>query len=337
MEPAPAQPAEPQVLTQSDVEGLLSQVNADTPASPAPGTPEAPALERTVQPYDFRQPAFLSAKELRKLRLWHESFIRALSSRLTMYLRQEVAVTMSKLQTLSYQKFTENLPNPTYLTLFRAEPMRGICIMEVPVRLGLTIVDRMLGGAAQPPAAHRDLSDLEAGLLDQALMLLLGEWCNHWAHLQEVRPVMLGHETNSRFLQTSAHDTIMLLLAMEMRLGDCTEEIQLGFPYYTLEPLVTRLNQNIDQAASDSTPARVAPLTWKKRLDEAIIPITAEWTGLEMTVEQVARLKVGDVLPLAPAAASHVQLRLANLPKFLGRLGTRDKAWAVEATQIIPS
>ena len=335
MEPAPA--PDKQVLTQSDVEGLLSQVNADSPAGPALVPSEAGPVERTVQPYDFRQPAFLSAKELRKLRLWHESFIRALSSRLTMFLRMEVVVTMSKLQTLSYQKFTENLPNPTYLTLFKAEPMRGICIMETPMRLGLTMVDRMLGGTAQPPGAHRDLSDIEAGLLDQALMLLLSEWCNHWAHLQEVRPVLLGHETNSRFLQTAAHDTIMLLLAMEMRLGDCTEEIQLGFPYYTLEPLVTRLSQNIDQAASDSTPVRVAPLTWKKHLDDAVIPITAEWTGLEMTVEQVARLKVGDVLPLAPDAANHVRLRLANLPKFFGRLGTRDKAWAVEATQIISS
>jgi hypothetical protein len=43
-----------------------------------------------------------------------------------------------------------------------------------------------------------------------------------------------------------------------MRLGDCTEEIQLGFPYYTLEPLVTRGGRYLDPEAAAVAVAAVA-------------------------------------------------------------------------------
>ncbi|MBI1841044.1 MAG: flagellar motor switch protein FliM, partial [Verrucomicrobia bacterium] len=291
----------------------------------------------SIQPYDFRQPAFLSAGELRKLRLWHEDFIRALAARFSTYLRLEVGVQMSKLQTITYQKFLEILPNPTYITLFKADPMRGVCVLELPPKLGLTIVDRLLGGTAMNVSGQRDMTEIEIALLDQALQILLAEWCNHWNFDQEIRPILLGHETNGRFLQTAANDTVMLHLSIEAHIGDCVEPIQLGFPYYTLEPLVLRLNKLLDLNTDDSSSMQSKEVCWRPSFEDVMVPVTAEWLGTELSLQSLSNLKPGDVIPLAPACAQDVRIRFADLRKLKGSLGTVDKKWAIQVSEILPT
>src|SRR5690242_21946556 len=62
-----------------------------------------------VRSHDFRQSGFLAPTELRRIRLRHEQFIRALAARLAIFLRLEFTVQLGKLQIVSYQKFTDSL------------------------------------------------------------------------------------------------------------------------------------------------------------------------------------------------------------------------------------
>jgi flagellar motor switch protein FliM len=319
------------VLSQSEVERLLAQVaEQESVAALKPGETTETKAKDTIQPYDFRHPVFLSAGELRRLRLRHEEFIRALAARLSIYLRLEFTLQMSKLQTISYQKFAESLPNPTYLSLFKVEPLRGIGVLDIHPRLGLTIVDRQLGGPAQSITAEHELSEIEVALLDQSVHLILAEWCNHWTAVQELRPVLLGHENNGHFLQTAPRDTTMLVLAMEAKLGDCLEQIQIALPCFTLEPLIRKLG-NVTDAPPDDTPLPTR-IKWNRNFDDVPVALTAIWDDLEMSARDVANLKPGDILPLDPRSARQVQLRLAGQLKFQGQLGTTGGKWAVAVT-----
>lgn len=331
-----------EVLSQSEVERLLAQVEEQE------GSNEAEvAVNRTdrraksalvdAQPYDFRQPSFLSQNELRKLRLRHEEFIRSLASRFSVFLRMDFGAQMSKLHTLSYQKFIEGLPNPTYVTLFKAEPLRGICLLDIPPRLGLTLVDRLLGGPAHSVNLDREMSEIEGALLSQAVSIVLGEWCSHWHSVQELRPNILGTENNPRFLQSSSHDTVMLALSMEVRVGDCLEQMQFAFPCFTLEPLVQSLHALREQSENGKPENILHQRRWNPALADVEVNVAAEWQGLRLTAGELSRLKPGDVLPLSPQQMQKVKVRLANITKFDARLGTNDGRWAVELTNILKS
>lgn len=233
-----------EVLSQSEVENLLAQVlesESKTVVHQTDGGRSQQSKD-SVQPYDFRHPVYLSPVELRKLRLHHEEFIRSLSARLSIHLRVEFTLQMSQLNTVTYQRFIEGLPNPSHLVLFKTDPLRGISILHINSRLGLTLVDRLMGGPGHTQKVDRDLSEIEVALLDQVVQIILGEWCNHWAGIQDLRNSILGHETNARFLNTAPWDSVMLCLAFEARIGDCFEQIQIGFPYSTIEPLTRLLN-----------------------------------------------------------------------------------------------
>ena len=337
MDPADSLAKAQEVLSQSDVERLLAQVAEQTSSTVVlkSGGERSNRPVDAIQQYDFRQPAFLAAAQLRKLRLRHEEYVRSLAARLSLYLRMEFSLQMVKFQTLVYKKFIEGLPNPSHLTLFKAEPMRGICLLEIPLPLGVTIVDRLLGGQAHSVNLGRDLTEIEVALLDQVVQIVLGEWCNQWLGVCELRGALLGHESNSRYLETSPHDTVMLSVAIEASLGDCQDVIQLGFPYYTLEPLVRQVSQDLETSSRDPGPAASGAPQWNSQFDAVKIPLAASWNSLALTAREVSQLQVGDLLQLEPHCLNQVQVRLVNLPKFMGRLGTQGNRWAVELTQVL--
>jgi flagellar motor switch protein FliM len=334
--PAPLDPLANggEVLSQSEVERLLSQVQDQETTTTVFGDRGLRNRFKVedIQPFDFRQPAFLAPSELRKIRLRHEDFIRALAANLSIYLRVEFGLRMSKLQTVSYQKLVENLPNPSHLTLFKAEPLKGICILDLHPHLGLTIVDRLLGGPGHSVNANRDLSDIEGALLDEVVQLILNDWCNQWQKLQDLRPVVLGHETTPRFLHTSAHDTIMLVLSMEASVGDCIEQVQLAFPYFTIESLVRQLASQGAPEKDVASPVAGKP-RWSGDFNDVPVQVTAEWPGMELPMRALAQLRPGDVLGLEAECFEQVLVSLAGKPKFRARLGTRNGRWAVELTE----
>jgi flagellar motor switch protein FliM len=339
MEPNETNNPVSEVLSQTEVERLLAQVaEQETKATVVKSDGEKEARHKdSIQPYDFRYPSLLATGELRRLRIEHDQYFARLAALLSIYLRMEVGLQMSKLQTLPYCKFTETIGSPAHLVLFKVEPLRGICVLDINPRLGLTMVDRLMGGAGHSVAQNTDLSDIEAALLDQVVQIIVGEWCSHWHAIQQLKPVILGHENSGQFLQTAHSDTVMLVITLEARMGDCLEQIQFAFPYATIEPLVCQLGVRLNPEAQIASPAAGPRPKWNPELESAKIPVTAEWPALEMTARDLANLKVGDFLPLEPDVVNSVRLRLASIPKFNGRLGSQGDKWAVEITQTIKS
>jgi flagellar motor switch protein FliM len=289
-----------------------------------------------LRSYDFRQSGFLAPSELRRLRMRHEQFVRGLAGRLAMFLRGEFFLRLADLQIVAYQKLTENLPGPTHITLFKVEPLKGTGLLLIPPHLGLSLVDRLLGGSGRTTEPVRDLSEIEVALIDQVADLLITEWCDHWPEMRELRPSLIGHENHSRFLQTAAPDTAMLVLTLDAVSAEQLEPVQLALPYATIEPLV-RLLCPAGLAEADSATARSASCKWNAAFAEVPLPVVAEWQGLKLSAGTITRLKSGDVLMLDPKCAGQVQLRLGDVPKYVGRAGMRGGRWAVELTGVAPT
>src|SRR3954470_7257981 len=309
-------------LDQSEIDKLLAQAGEGQSSQPllirADGAKNS-ATAPKVEAYDFRNPAFLSEVELRRLRLLHEDFIRYLSARLSLYMRMEFGLKMAKLTTATYSKFTESLPNPTHLSLFKVEPLVGVGILDINPRLALTIADRLLGGRGHSVKAERYLTEIEIALIEDVILILLQEWCGQWKAEQELRPSIIGHENNGRFLQTSPKDAIVLALTLEASFGDCSEQIQIGVPYYTIEPVVKKMQTRRQKdTAVSPTEKRSA---WQMSYDRIVVPVHAEWQALELSLREVASLRVGDIIEMQPTVCNDTRVLLNGTPKFVGTVG----------------
>ncbi len=325
-------------LDQSEIDKLLAQTTADTAPKAllirADGKRGDAKAVSKVEAYDFRNPVFLSEIELRRLRLLHEDFIRYLSARLSLFLRMEFGVKMAQLTTVTYSKFTESLPSPTHICLFKAEPLIGVGVLDINPRLALTIADRLLGGRGHSVKAERYLTEIEVALLEDVIVIILEEWCGQWKSEQDLRPLIVGHENNGRFLQTSPKDAIVLALTLEINFGDCSEQMQLGVPYYTIEPLVKKMQARRQKDSAVTTVEKRA--SWQKAYDHISMPVRAEWEAFELTLREVSSLRVGDVIEMPADLVQQTRILLNGSPKFIGTVGLDTDRVAVQLTKKIP-
>jgi flagellar motor switch protein FliM len=335
----PETPAASDFLDQSEIDRLLAQTTGGATAKPvllrADGVRGAAGYTTKVEPYDFRNPVFLSEAELRRLRLLHEDFVRFLSARLSLYLRMELGLKMAKLTTVSYSKFTESLPNPTHLSLFKVEPLTGVGILDLNPRLALTIADRLLGGRGHSVKAERYLTEIEIALIEDVIVILLEEWCGQWKNEQELRPNIIGHENNGRFLQTSPRDAIVLALTLEASFGDCAEQIQIGVPYYMIEPLVKKIQARRHKDNAVATVEKRA--SWQSSYDRITMPVRAEWAALELSLREITALRVGDVIEMPGTVFQETRVLLNGTAKFIGTVGHDSDRVAIQLTRKLPN
>ena len=323
-------------LDQSEIDRLIAQsIETQEPKASVHGSSASFSSPPKVEPYDFRNPAFLSEGELRRLRLLHEDFIRYLSARLSLFLRMEFGLKMARLTTVSYAKFCEALPSPTHLSLFKVEPLVGVGILDINPRLALTIADRLLGGRGHSVKAERYLTEIEIALIEDVILVLLEEWCAQWKSDQELRPLIIGHENNGRFLQTSPKDAIVLALTLETNFGDCSEQIQIGVPYYTIEPVVKRMQARRQKDTAVTATAKRAE--WQASYDRIVVPVCAEWNAVELSVREISSLRVGDVIEMPATICNETRVLLAGTPKFIGTVGLDTDHVAIQLTRKLPT
>jgi flagellar motor switch protein FliM len=331
----PAQPGS-DASSQSGEGGVAAPpAGPEQPMESPGGVAAVPGRGSRIAPFDFRRPAFLAEAELRRLRLQNEEFSRYLSARLSLHLRMEFAVRVAGFSTMAYSAFCESLPNPTHLSLFKLEPLVGIGVLELSPQLARTVADRLLGGRGHSVKAGRPLTEIEIALIEDVLVILLDEWCAQWKPGQDLAATLIGHESSGRFLQTSPKDAIVLNLTLECRFGDCVEQLRIGVPYPTIEPLVRKLQTRRQGEGSVPKPARRAE--WQGSFDRITVPVRAEWDAIELSVREITSLRVGDVIEMLPTQCHETRVLLGGTAKFVGSVGLEGDRIAIQLTRKLPS
>ncbi len=318
---------EAEILSQNEIEAILSSMGKDAPseAQILSGKRRRPGDIPTVQAYDFRSPVFLSPERLRRLRIKHEEFIRALSARLSTYLRMEFAIQMSRLETIPYRNILENIPMPSHLTLFRLKPLAGMCLLDVAPRLGLTVLDRMMGGPGHSIKNEREFTDIEIDVLNNFIQMILKEYADSWLKFQKLEVEIIGHENTARFLNLATPDDIMMYLEMEARFGDVVAGLRFVFPFSTIEGLIESLMQEIKSDIREIDTTTHLPNDPTSPLYQFPVPVSAHWKGFTMTLRELKELNVGDVLFLDNRKCEQAIINLGALSKFVGAVHTNAK------------
>jgi len=325
------------ILSQGDIDALMNEASSSTDGYGAIFSHEGERYPDDanikVSVCDFRNPVFLTESEMRQVRIRHESFIHYMSARMSMFIRMDVSMKMSKLHTMAFEEFTETVPSPTFINLFRVGGLNGVGVISINPRLAMTLVNRMLGGKGHSVSDERYLTDIEMALVEDAVRLMLQEWCSQWEEMEDIQPTIVGRENNGRFLQTSASDTVMLVLDMEAAMGDCSEQIQIAVPYGMIDPLIKSMkarNADMSRAASARKKRK-----WLPSYDAINVPVTAEWDAFEIRVSDLLRLREGDILQMPADLIGKTKIRVNKSTRFVGEVGVENDHVAVQINEIV--
>ena len=284
-----------------------------------------------IKKYDFTNPIVLSDADFGKIRTKAEQFVYYLSGHLSMFLRTEFNLELEDLTADLYSNFTHSIKSPSCVTMFKLQELNGVCLLDVNSHLSATVVDRILGGRGSTNPEERGLTDIEKALVEDFNQIILEEWSKQWQQTMVLNPSIIGTESTGKFLQTSPPDAMMLILAMEASFGDVSGPIRIAVPYYTLEPVVSRLLT----AVSVSEKKTVKPTRWHEIYDAIPVDVSAEWDAFELSLKDLSNLEIDDVIELSPDLINQTKLRIENRTCFVGEIGLEDGQVAFQVNQSV--
>lgn len=311
----------------SEIEGSV----ASGPLFLHDGTKVKDTSEFSVKKYDFTNPIVLSDADLSKLKTKSEQFVYYLSGHLSMFLRTEFNLELEDLNADLYSNFTQSIKTPSCISLFKIQELNGVCLLDVNSHLSVTVVDRILGGRGSTNPEERGLTDIEKALVEDFNLIILEEWCKQWSSAMQLTPSIIGNESTGKFLQTSPTDAMVLVLSMEASFGDVSGPMRIAVPYYTMEPVLSRL---LTSASAEEKKTPKIP-RWHDIYSEIPVDVSAEWDAFSLTLRDMMNLQVDDVIEMDKDLISNTRLRVEGRTCFIGEIGIENEQVAFQVNESI--
>jgi len=322
------------LLSQTEIEALMSGLALDTDESPAATAVAEPVQsQKSVKVYDFRRPDKFSKGHLRALRILHGTFARVLSSSLTSYLRTNIQLRLTMVEQVTYEEYIRSLPSPTVLYVVTPTPLPGQLVIEMNLPLVRGVLDRLLGGSGIVDGKQRDMTDIERALLKTVGGFLLGSLREVWTEVVNLQPSAQEPALMPELVQVTLPTETTVMLLFEMTLAHTTGTLSVCIPHPVLQPVMNLLTTSMWSGGhSRSGEPDEAPLPQLDQLRPVSLPLVVELGSASLTVRELLNLPVGQVIKLDTSAQGSLAVRVGEHTKFTARPGLVGRNMAVEIT-----
>ncbi len=319
-----------EVLSQAEVESLLTAMEAKAPVSAAAGLGGAAVMTRTsarprekVTPYDFKRPERVGKEQMRALQSLHEGFGRNFGAALSALLRSIIEVKLTSVDQLTYSEFVFSLENPTCFNLLRAEPLEGNLILDINPSILYPIMDRLLGGGKDTgPVSRRPLTEIELRLVSRMTNLFLKELQHAWEGVLPLKLSVERVESNPQLVQIVPPNEVVVLISFELTLGELRGMINLCIPFNAIERVSSKIASNswVSYGKATATPQSKAALA--KQLDAAQVELIVTLAQTKITTGDLIGLRVGDIITTEHDIHQPLAVEVQGTQKFCASAGS---------------
>jgi len=321
------------VLSQSEIDKLLSALSD---GSVSAEEVKADEEQKKVKTYDFKRPDKFSKDQIRTLFMLHESFSRLLNTYLSTHLRTMVNVEVASVEQLTYQEFVQSLANPSVISILAVPPLKGNIIMEVNTEIAFAFIDRVFGGEGKSGIKTRVLTEIEEAVMRRFVEKATSHLKEAWANVVEFYPSLEATESNPQFTQIVPPSDMVVIVTIQMKVGEVEGMMNICIPYLVLEPVMSKLTTTFWVASSvskDDDPEQVKIL--QRKIERTRVPFLVEMGDINITINEFLTLGFGDVLQLDTKVDDELKCRIGRKAKFFCRPGTSGKKMAVQITRIL--
>lgn len=320
------------VLSQAEIDALLSalsdgQVDAEEI--------RITKVQKKIRVYDFKRPNKFSKDQIHSLQNIHENYCRALTTYLSGHLHSVVETKVISIEQITYDEFIRSLPSPTILGIFTLSPLEGTLLLEMSPSLAFTMIDRLLGGQGSGSEKNRDLTEIESTIVKRRVEQMISLIGEAWEEVFESQPAVISLETNPQFTQIVAPNEMVVLVTLEVRVGEMMGMINLCLPYLVLEPILDKLSTLFlfSTQAKVTSPEQVMAI--RKKIEWAKVGMTTILGQSEILVRDLLELAPGDVIPLMQNVKDPLSVYVGNFRKFKGVPGLHGEHLAIQITEIV--
>jgi flagellar motor switch protein FliM len=266
-----------------------------------------------VTPYDFRRPVKLSRENARTLQIACETFARQASIVLTSAMRSVCAVEVSAVEQRTYTEYVDSLPETTHLTLFTVEPIQGKAVLELPIPVVMTCVDRLLGGPGPVDQPERPLTDLEASVVGNVFDRLVAEVRYALSTLVGVEPVIVGTEYSPQLAQIANATDAMVVARFVLRRDGSEHAFSLAMSFAGVLPYLTASGGSAVVSDRERLARAEAQTMLAAGIQEVPVDVAVRFRGTVADPVELSGLRVGDVVRLRHPAQAPLDVTAADI------------------------
>ena len=318
-----------EVLSQDEIDQLLQAISSGESDSdefkPVSDT-------RRIKIYDFRRPDKFSKEQIRTVSNMHESFARLTTTSLSAQLRSLVHVHVASVDQLTYEEFIRSIPTPTTLAVINMDPLKGNAVLEIAPEITFIMIDRLFGGSGDTGGkVNRDLTDIEQSVMEGVIVRILANMREAWTQVIDLRPRLQQIETNPQFAQIVAPGEMVILVTLEIKIGEEAGMMNICIPYITIEPIVSKLSSQFWFSSIRKSSTTQYLGTLKEKLSDVDMDIIAEVGTMNVSIRDVLNLRIGDVVRFNDIRVNDpLTLSVGTRKKFYCQPGVVGKKMAVQ-------
>ena len=305
------------MTSQDDNTRKASALNAEEEAQ---GAEREEALgSDTITPFDFRHSNRLPNSQLNLIQVLHDSFVRLLTQSLSLTLRSFVSGNVMSVEQFAFGEFSARLQSPTCIVYLSMLPYEGYAAVEVNHSLLAPILDHVLGGNGKIDSElDRELTDIEKGMLEGFFRIIPHDLSEAWKPIASIGFAFDCVETEPLLSNRISRNEAVVVVTMELRIGDKTGKVNLAVPSITLKMLRHRFDQ---QSTTKRTESPETEAAIKQKLSGALsLDVDCALVCARIRLSDLLNLNVGDLVDLGVEFDRRGSVLVNGIPKLRGEV-----------------
>ncbi len=332
-----------QVLSQDEVDALLSAVQDDGDSSSASGGSgdfggefeTEDEQSENIQPYDLTNQDRVIRGRMPILEIIYERFIRQFRVSLSNSLRKISTISMISTDLLKFGEFVNTLPIPSCMSIMRFNELRGPALIVFESKLAYAIIDSYFGGTDRPYTKFegKEFTSIELSFMKRVMDMAIADLEEAWAPVHRIDAQYVRTEINPQFVGVVPPSDVIITTTFEVEFESVSGTIMVVIPYSTIEPIKQKLSSSF-QTEND-----VVDTLWTRSMHEHVQSAQAtaivKLGNTSMTIGDLVSLQVGDIIPLSQEVSGELDLEIEGATKMKCLIGTYKGNRAVQITRRI--
>jgi len=314
------------LLSQDEIDALLHGVDSGAVET------EPPAAPGEARNYDFASQDRIVRGKLPTLEMINERFARTLRIGIYNLLHRSAELSVKGIDLLRFGEYMHSLQVPTNLNLVKMKPLRGTALVVYEPRLVFTLVDNFFGGGGKYPARieGREFTPTEMRVIQLLLKQTFADLVESWAPVMPVEFEYLNSEVNPHFANIISPREYIVVSRFNIELDGGGGEMHIAFPYAMLEPIREQLDAGVQSDRIERDEGWMRAM--RAQLQDAQVELSSAIAQRQISLRELSRLKVGDVIPIELPRT--VTLQVEQMPLFSGEFGVHNGRNAVKVTAV---
>ncbi len=316
-------------LSQDEVDSLLKGVNGET--DEVADHPET--AEGEVRSYNLASQERIVRGRMPTMEIINERFARLFRIGLFNFIRRTPEISVGPVRVLKFGEFIRNIAVPTNLNIIQAKPLRGNGLFIFDPNLVFLVVDNMFGGDGRfhTRVEGREFTQTEQRIIRNLLEVVFEALTKSWETVHPLEFEYVRSEMNPQFANIGTPNEVVIVTTFDIELGGNGGSFHVCMPYSMIEPIKDLLFNNV-QGEHMAVDKRWLQLL-ASQVKSAEIELAATLGQASITLEQVLKMRLGDVIPLE--VNDNITASVDGIPVMECKYGVFNNQYALKIVKML--